>query len=111
MKALSVKHPWCELIATGKKTIEIRSWKTDYRGPLLIVSSLKPTWELSGKAVCIVDLVKIRKIRETDADASCCTEAYIDDYAWILENARPCEHIPVKGRLMLYETDMEDVSC
>ena len=30
--ALSIKQPWAELIVTGKKTIEVRTWTTPYRG-------------------------------------------------------------------------------
>lgn len=36
MKALTVWQPWGQLIVWGKKHIETRDWKTDYRGPLLI---------------------------------------------------------------------------
>jgi hypothetical protein len=34
--ALSVRQPWSELIISGRKTIEIRSWSTDYRGLIWI---------------------------------------------------------------------------
>ena len=30
--ALSVRQPWAELIVSGQKTIEVRSWTTQYRG-------------------------------------------------------------------------------
>lgn len=36
MKVLSVKQPWAEFIASGRKTVETRTWRTKYRGPLLI---------------------------------------------------------------------------
>lgn len=36
IRALSVWQPWASLIILGKKKIETRSWKTAYRGPLLI---------------------------------------------------------------------------
>lgn len=36
MKALSVKQPWAALIASGEKPYEVRTWRTDYRGPLVI---------------------------------------------------------------------------
>ncbi len=36
MKALTVRQPWASLIAVGVKTIETRSWRTEYRGPLAI---------------------------------------------------------------------------
>lgn len=32
--AISIRQPWAELILQGRKTIEVRSWDTDYRGPL-----------------------------------------------------------------------------
>ncbi len=36
MKALTIKQPWAELIIEGYKTYEFRSWKTNYRGKILI---------------------------------------------------------------------------
>jgi len=38
MKALTVRQPWAHHIAQGLKTIEVRSWRTSYRGPLLITA-------------------------------------------------------------------------
>ena len=43
IKALSLRQPYAELIVTGKKTIELRSWKTKFRGKFLIhASKFKP---------------------------------------------------------------------
>ena len=39
--ALSIQQPWAELIITSKKSIEIRSWSTDYRGLLWVHTGLK----------------------------------------------------------------------
>ena len=36
MKVLTVKEPWASLIAYGYKEYEFRSWKTNYRGKILI---------------------------------------------------------------------------
>ncbi len=36
MKAISLWQPWASFIAFGRKTIETRSWSTQYRGPILI---------------------------------------------------------------------------
>ncbi len=41
MKALSIKQPWAWLLINERKTIEIRTWKTRYRGPVLIHSSMR----------------------------------------------------------------------
>lgn len=44
MKALSLHQPWASLVALGVKTIETRSWATQYRGRLAIAASKrKPT--------------------------------------------------------------------
>ena len=39
MKVLSLTEPYATLIAKGIKTIETRSWKTNYRGKLYIHAS------------------------------------------------------------------------
>jgi|LSQX01.3.fsa_nt_gb hypothetical protein len=36
MKVITIKQPWASLIANGYKEYEFRTWKTNYRGPLLI---------------------------------------------------------------------------
>ena len=36
MKCLTVKQPWASLIINGYKCYEFRSWKTNYRGKVLI---------------------------------------------------------------------------
>lgn len=36
MKALTLTQPWATFVALGVKTLETRSWKTEYRGPLAI---------------------------------------------------------------------------
>ena len=41
MKCLSVSQPFADLIITGKKTIELRKWNTNFRGEFLIHAPLK----------------------------------------------------------------------
>ena len=36
MKAITIKQPWATLIAEGYKEYEFRTWKTRYRGDILI---------------------------------------------------------------------------
>ena len=36
MKVLTLKQPWATLVAEGIKRYEFRSWKTNYRGKILI---------------------------------------------------------------------------
>ncbi len=41
MMTLTIWQPWAQLIALGVKTIETRSWSTDYRGSLAIHAAKK----------------------------------------------------------------------
>ena len=41
MKTLTIKNPWATLIIEGHKQYEFRSWKTNYRGKILIHTSKK----------------------------------------------------------------------
>lgn len=45
MKALTLTQPWASLMSFGDKTIETRSWRTDYRGPVAIhAAKTIPAW-------------------------------------------------------------------
>ena len=39
MKALSICQPWAELVLQGRKTMDLRTYTTRYRGPLAIYAS------------------------------------------------------------------------
>jgi hypothetical protein len=41
MKVITVWQPWAQLLAEGKKYEETRSWKTNYRGEILIHAAMK----------------------------------------------------------------------
>jgi ASCH domain len=102
MMALSIKQPWANLIASGKKTIETRLWDTKYRGPLLIVSSRTPRIEPAGFALAVGELVDCRRMTKCDEVAAQC-EIYPNAFAWVLASVRRITPFPVKGRLGLYE--------
>lgn len=62
MKCLAIKQPFAYLIVSGRKTIEIRSWKTSYRGKLLIHASKvpdKPALKIFGIDKGSIELGKI----------------------------------------------------
>jgi len=40
-KALSARQPWAWLIVNGYKDVENRTWRTHFRGPVLIHAGLK----------------------------------------------------------------------
>jgi hypothetical protein len=102
VKALSVKQPWANLIASGKKTIETRTWATEYRGDLLIVSSRKPEIAPAGYAVAMVKVVDCRPMTERDEPAARCRK-YEGAWAWVLGDVRRIEPFPVRGRLRLFD--------
>lgn len=102
MKALSVKQPWANLIASGEKTIETRVWATDYRGDILIVSSKQPRIEPAGCAVAIVELIDCRPMTLSDEPAAKCP-IYDNAVAWVLKNIRAVEPFPVRGQLGLFD--------
>lgn len=116
MKALSVKQPWAELIASGRKTIELRTWARGHRGELLIVSGLRFDARAAavdvdgprGVAVCVVELVDVRAAHPSDSEA-----AYFPVpadasgvFAWVLANPRRLMPRPVRGVLGLFNVDL-----
>lgn len=106
MKALSVRQPWASKIASGEKSIEVRTWTTEYRGPILICVSKSPRIDglPSGVALCTVDLVDCLPITQEHSAAACCDVDPSREFAWILANPRPLEFLqPVSGRLGLFE--------
>jgi len=125
MKAISVWEPWATLIAMGLKQYETRSWKTFYRGPLLICASQKrlPFTEIStilsmvnltpndlsyGKALAIVDLTDVFPTENLFIQNRYIEQKFGDfspgRYAWKLENIRQIkEPILIHGRQGLFD--------
>lgn len=107
LKALSLKQPWANMIASGEKTIETRRWPTDYRGPLLIVASKTPNIPPAGCAVALATLVDCRRMTRADEAAARCA-LYQGAFAWVLRDIRRLKPFPVKGRLGIYEVTISD---
>ena len=97
MKALSIMPEFAHEILIGEKIVEYRTWKTDYRGDLLIcASSRKCKGTVSRHAVCVAKLVDIH------------IDGYWEgkpEYGWDLEDIRLIKPFPVKGKLHIYEVD------
>ena len=104
MKAISVKDPFASMILLGKKTIETRTWKTNYRGDIVICASKKPVSPISGFAVCIVNLIDCRPMVPDDEKEACCG-IYPGAWSWVLANIRRIEQFSVKGQLGLFNID------
>lgn len=106
MKALSVKQPWANMIASGEKTIETRTWMTSFRGPILIISSKQPRIEPAGCVVAVAVLTDCRLMTRSDERAACC-RIYPNAKAWVLEDIRRVEPVPMRGALGLFDCRLE----
>lgn len=118
MKAISVRQPFAEAINGKDKTIELRTWRTDYRGKLLICSSKsgQKTWLQFGNeyklcpmgaTICVVDLVDCRPATKADAEQAWCEPEDIQEgmWAWVFKDATDVVPKPIKGKLNFFDVD------
>lgn len=104
MRALSLRQPWASMIASGSKTIETRTWRTNYRGPLAIHASARPYKDMdlpTGGIIAVARLYDCRPMEAADEDAACIS-LYDGAYAWLLADVQPVALIPCKGMLGLW---------
>ena len=126
MKALTIKEPWASLIIEEYKKYEFRSWKTKYRGKILIHAGLgvekdmmerfknydiniKPGYIIGEATISDCILVdeefnkELRKINPIVYGKSNHTETY----AWKIENVKKNDNpIPCKGKLGLWNYEV-----
>jgi hypothetical protein len=100
MKAISIREPWASMFLENK-SIETRTWKTDYRGNLLLCASKYPKSEISGKAFAIANLIDVRPMVREDVVKACC-EMYDGAYSWVFGKIEKIQPFPVKGQLGLF---------
>lgn len=128
MKCLSIREPWASIIINGYKDYEFRSWKTNYRGKILIHASksieksnikrfeklginYKPGF-IIGEAE-IVDCIPVTKEFE-DSLISKNELIYGSSrnrtgYAWCLKNIKILDYpIKVDGHLGLWNFEEEN---
>ncbi len=107
-KAISLKQPWANLVAEGKKKIETRKWATKYRGDIIICSSKNPKIKPAGCAICIAEIYDVRPMIKKDEKDACCKK-YSRAHSWFLRNVRQIKPpIPVKGSLGIFTLDLPD---
>lgn len=116
MKGLSIRQPWAGFIANGSKTIETRTWKTDYRGPLLICASAKrderawraddpPICRLYSVALALVELVDCLPMTRLDEPRAMCL-IYPRANVFVLEHLyRLPKPLPAKGSHYLWDVN------
>lgn len=110
MKALSIYPQYAQQIATGFKTIECRSWRTNFRGNLLICSSNKKVpGTIPGYALAVVTLVDIVPFEHKHLLGACMSEMEFQEgmYAWIFTSPRLIKPFPVKGKRHLWDCSHE----
>ena len=125
MKVISIKQPWASLIISGYKIYEFRTWKTKYRGRLLIHASKTidkkalqrfehlnleyPLGQVIGE-VDLIDCLELnpslaRKIYNEDSNVYKNVLNHVG-YAWKLENVKKYDdYITINGKLGLWELD------
>lgn len=125
MKALSFRQPWAELILQGRKTIDLRTYNTHYRGRLAIHASqtaeAEKCWENelnpdnldAGGIVGTVELVDVIPLDEAAYQehiaAHLAGRRWREGlYGWILAHPeRLPEFIPARGRTNLFNIDLD----
>lgn len=132
MKAITIKQPWATLIAEGYKKYEFRTWKTKYRGDILIhagkgidkkamerfkhLNLEYPVGKIIAKAI-ITDCVKVDdRLRDVLAKKDPIVYKGVinktsndwDGYGFKLENIEKINPIEVNGKLSLWDYDYEN---
>lgn len=126
MKILTLKQPWATLVAEGIKKYEFRSWKTNYRGKILIhagagvdkkeMNRFKDL-NLRYPSKRIVAEVEIEDCLELDDELNkqiineknfAYGSKFRTGYAWKLKNVKKIESDKViNGKLGLWNIDIK----
>ena len=125
MKALTLKQPWATLISEGLKEYEFRSWKTSYRGKLLIHAGLgidkKEANEFNyyypkSRVVALVELIDCIKIDDKfnkmikDKKSIVYGSKERNGYAWKIKLIKKIDdNKEVKGKLGLWNIEDYDI--
>jgi hypothetical protein len=129
-RALSLKQPWAALLVAGRKTIEVRRWRTDHRGPVLVHAAriddprpqawarvpdaLRPLTTRRGGVIGVGELVECHAYADLESFAAD-QEAHCNDPAWFdprglfgfrFRDVRPLPFHPVPGFVRLFEVEL-----
>jgi hypothetical protein len=118
VKALTIRQPWAELILRGRKPFELRSWRTNYRGPLAIHAAIRadsaksrrlglnPEKLTTGSFIGVVILSDVRAYSREDARLLKKRRAgfgwFPHTYSWVLKKPRRISPVKAKGQLSLF---------
>ena len=113
--ALSIVYPAATKIATGQKTIEIRSWKPPMV-PLLNLLIVENNRRLDrdgdidpeAMAVAVIDIIEVRDWTEEDARRGGNTFAP-GYFAWVIANVRPIDSpFRTQAERLIYKVEVPD---
>ena len=99
MKVLCVREPRASMIAAGSVTIEIRSWRTDYRGPLLLCVGPTLRRVPTGAALAVVSIVDVRRFVFGQDEAAAGCNGFPGAWAWVLGKVSPVPALKIKPLL------------
>lgn len=111
MKALTVRQPWAALIIHGGKDVENRTWRTNYRGRLLIhAASSRPdvAHDVRLRLIAAAYRMDYGGVLGSVAVVDCVTD-YDSEWAmpgmwhWVLADPEPLPFDPCPGRLGLWD--------
>ena len=130
MKVITIKQPWATLIAKGYKEYEFRTWKTKYRGDILIHAGKK----IDKKAIERFKYLNLEyPVGKIIAQATITDCVYVDEeftkkmykkdpivykgliskedwhgYGFKLENVKEINPIEINGKLSLWDYDYKN---
>ncbi|MGJ3353456.1 ASCH domain-containing protein [Providencia sp. Je.9.19] len=121
MKAISIRQPWAWLIVNGHKDIENRSWRTKYRGKVLIHASqgVKTIEYVRASTLANRLGITLPEIDDFDtggivgmATITDCVEQsdspwFFGEKGFVLTDARALDFIQMKGKLSFFEAGIE----
>ena len=112
MKVLTLKQPWATLVAEGIKKIEFRSWKTNYRGKILIHAGVGVDNEAMIQFKDLIDCVKLDEQMNKDIISQnniAYGTKYREGYAWILSDSKKIYSDKIlKGKLGIWDIELDD---
>jgi hypothetical protein len=127
IKALSFRQPWADLVLQGKKSLDLRTWSTRYRGPLAVFASqtvekdrclehgIDPDRVTTGAVIGLVDLVGVVELDDASYAARASEhlsgrQFHAPMFGWEFTNPRLFAiPQPEKDRQLLFEVDLPQI--
>ena len=118
MKALSIQQPWAYFIVAGVKPVENRTWRTSYRGPLLIHAGKRFDragweWITENTGLLGLDISSlpdqfdrggiVGKVTVTGCVERHASPWFFGPYGFVMEDAERLEFRALRGQLGLFE--------